>query len=304
MNTKSWTTEQYGAALGVAAALLSASTAFCADGDWQEKAIAPVSNPIFFEDPRIYSELRPLFIEQWLPSTFHFSGGKVPLGGDLRVYAVQLRLKLTDRLALIATKDGYIECRPDNTLSHTYGWADLAAGFKYALVDDREKQFIVTPGFTLTIPTGNEDVMQGRGDGEWNLFVSGEKGWDNFHLLGNLGFRIPNDFSDQTAQAHYSLQADYYVCQYFIPFVVANGYTVLTDANHKLLGAVNLNAEMYDLVNYGATDASGNTQVTVGGGARAKLTKNVDLGAAYELAAANPKGIFGSRVTADVSVHW
>jgi hypothetical protein len=304
MNTKLSLINRSGAALGIATALLSVSTAWCASGDWQEKAIAPAANPIYFEDPRIYSELNAVFMQHYLPNTFHFDGGSVPLGGEVRVFAAQLRLKLTERLALIATKDGYIEFRPNHTLSHQYGWADLAAGLKYALVDDREKQWIVTPGFTLTIPTGNERVFQGRGAGEWNLFVSAEKGWNDFHLLGNAGFRIPNNFDEQTAQAHYSLQADYYVCKYFIPFVVANGYTILTDGNHKLLGAVDLNAEMYDLINFGSTKAAGSTQITIGGGARSKLMKNVDVGAAYEAGMTSPKGIFDSRVTADVSLHW
>src|ERR1044071_2250643 len=110
---------QGGLAFGLAA--LVASTAAHAENqklDWQEKAIAPVCNPIFFEDPRIYTEVRPIFMQHWLPDNFDFNGGSVPLGGEARVYAAQIRVKLTDRLALIATKDGYVEFRPDSTLGH------------------------------------------------------------------------------------------------------------------------------------------------------------------------------------------
>jgi hypothetical protein len=311
MNTMKPTTqltEQFGGAAGMAAIILlaAAATARC-ENDWQDKAIAPVVNPIYFEDPRIYSEVRPIFMQHWLPDTFAYSGGNLPLGGVVRVYAVQLRLKLSDRLALIATKDGYIEFRPDNTLPHAYGWADLAAGLKYALVDDRENQLIVTPGFTVTVPTGNQRVFQHHGKGEENIFVSAAKGWDNFHVTGNLGCRIPNDFDLATAQLHYSLQLDYHVIRYFIPFVAVNGYTILSngkDAASQSLTAVPLNAEGYDLINFGAADAKGTTQLTVGGGARSKLTKNVDLGVAYEAAVRNPKGIFDSRITADISLHW
>ncbi len=268
---------------------------------WRKsKAISPVANPLFFEDPRITSEVHPVFMQHYLPDKFKFDGGSAPLGGQVRVYAIQLRYALTDKLGLIATKDGYIEFRPNNTLTREYGWANLAAGLKYALIDDAEKRLLVTPGFTVELPTGNEDVLQGRGKGEWNVFVSAEKGWDNFHLTGNVGFRIPNDFSAQTAQAHYSVQLDYYVCQYFIPFFAANGYTILTDGDTKLLGSVDLNTEMYDLINFGSTKASGRTQITVGGGARAKVAKNVDLGVAYEAGVTDPVGIFDSRVTADV----
>lgn len=291
-------------AITATAAMLTASSVFSADTDWKEKSIAPGANPIYFEDPRIYSEVRPVFMQHYLPDTFHFSGGKVPLGGDVRVYAAQVRYAVNDRLALIATKDGYIEAKPDKTLKTAYGWADLAAGVKYALVDDRANQFIFTSGVTITLPTGTHEVFQGVGGGEWNVFASAAKGFDELQVMANAGFRIPNNFSEQTAQAHYSLQVSYYTCQYFIPFVVANGYTVLTEGNNKLLGAVPLDTELYDLGNFGSTDAAGTTQITVGGGARAKLTKNVELGASYETAVTSKEGIFDSRVTADVSVHW
>jgi hypothetical protein len=293
------------AALSFAATLSTGVSAEPA-ANWQDQAISPVVNPIYFEDPRITSEIRPVFMQHWLPNTFKFDGGKVALGGDVRVYAVQLRAALSDRLALIATKDGYIEFRPDNTalLPHQYGWANLAAGLKYALVDDRDSQLIVTPGFTVEVPTGNEDVLQGHGKGEENIFVSAEKGFDRFHVTGNLGFRIPNDFDAQTAQAHYSLQLDYYTCQYFIPFIAANGYTILSEGKNQLLNAVDLNTEMYDLANFGSTAAKGRTMITIGGGARSKITDKIDIGIAYEGGVSDPVGIFDSRVTADVILRW
>jgi hypothetical protein len=268
--------------------------------DWKSGLISPVANPIYFEDARITSELRPIFMNHWLPDTFKFAGGSAPLGGEARVYALQIRYALTDKLAFIATKDGYIEFKPNHTLTEQYGWADLAAGFKYALVDDADKQLLITPGLTITLPTGDKDAFQGDGSGEWNLFVSAAKGWNDLHLLGNLGFRIPNDSSAQTSQAHYSLQLDYRTCDYFIPFIVLNGYTVLSEGDDQLLGAVPLNTEMYDLANFGSTNAKGDTQLTLGGGFRSKLTDSVDVGVAYEAGISDPKGIFDKRVTVDM----
>ena len=272
--------------------------------DWKAGLISPVANPIYFEDARITSELRPIFMNHWLPDTFKFAGGSAPLGGEARVYALQIRYAISDRLAFIATKDGYIEFKPNHTLTEQYGWADLAAGFKYALVDDADKQLLITPGLTITLPTGDKDVFQGDGSGEWNLFVSAAKGWNNLHLLGNLGFRIPNDSSEQTSQAHYSLQLDYRTCDYFIPFIVLNGYTVLSEGDDQLLGAVPLNTEMYDLANFGSTNAKGDTQLTIGGGFRSQLTDKLDVGLAYEAGISDPKGIFDKRVTVDMIVRF
>lgn len=301
-NDRCFTRRFVGAALiGV---VVSSTCVRALEDDWHSRAAAPAGNPIYFEDARIRSEIRPVFMQHWLPDTFHFAGGAAPLGGDVRVYAVQLRYALTERLGLIATKDGYIEMRPDRTLTDQTGWANLAAGLKYALVDDAENQLLVTPGLTFELPTGNTDVLQGRGRGEWNPFVSAIKGWGNCHLSGNVGVRIPNDFDEQTAQAHYSLQLDYHVCRWFVPFVVANGYTILSEGENKLLGAVDLNTELYDLINFGSTQARGKTQITLGGGFRSFLTRNIECGIAYEAGVTNPKGIFDSRLTVDFIWRW
>jgi len=270
------------------------------DTDWKAQTISPVANPIYFEDPQIDSELRPVFLEHRLPGVFRFQGGTAPLGGDVQVFAVQARYALSDRLAIIATKDGYIASRPDHTLGHTYGWGDISAGLKYALIDDKPNNFILTPGFTVELPTGNEKVFQARGAGLWNVFASAEKGWRDFHITGNAGFLIPDDFGAQTAQAHYSLQLDYRVCQYFIPFVVGNGYTILSDADHNYLSGVPLNTELYDLSDLGSTHAAGRTQLTAGAGFRSRLVKNLDLGFAYEYGVTSPQGIFKDRFTTDL----
>ena len=291
------------AAVLTAALATSASAGNANTTNWLDNTISPVANPIYFEDPRVTSEVRPVYMYHWLPDTFHFSGGSVPLGGQVQVTAVQLRYALTDKLGLIATKDGYIEFQPNHTLGHGYGWSDLAAGLKYVLVDDRDNQAILTPGFTLTVPTGSTEVFQGHGSGEWNVFVSAEKGFDLLHFTGNAGFVIPNNFAQSTSQLHYSLQADYYLCQYFIPFAVANGYTILSNGNgqsDQSLKAVPLNTEGYDLINFGSADAAGTTQFTVGGGARSRILKNLDVGIAYEVGVVHPVGIFESRLTADV----
>ncbi len=283
-----------------------AATASAADANkssWLDNTISPVANPIFFEDPRVTSEVRPVYMYHWLPDSFKFAGGSVPLGGQVQVMAVQVRYALTDKLGLIATKDGYIEFQPDHTLGHAYGWGDLAAGLKYVVYDNQDDQIIVTPGLTITLPTGSTEVFQGNGSGVWNAFVSAEKGYDKFHATANAGFNVPNNLSQQTAQAHYSLQLDYNTCQYFIPFAVMNGYTILSETSKtsdQSLAAVPLNTEGYDLINFGSSRARGTTQLTVGGGARSRILKNLDVGFAYEAGVVHPVGIFDTRLTVDV----
>jgi hypothetical protein len=269
--------------------------------DWKTKAVSPVANPLFFEDPHVRNEIRPIFAYHRIGDDLLDGAGlKGVSEGDARYYALQLRWAVTDRLAIIATKDGYIQTDFKNvpSLSES-GWADIAAGVKYAVIKDDENQFILTPGVKIEFPTGNTDVFQGNGDGEWDLFVSSAKSWDNFRVLGSAGVRIPNNFSEETASAHYSLQLDYYTCRWFIPFVTASGMTVLSEADE-----LPLEVEGFDLINFGSSNASGFTQIVGGVGFRSRLLKWADLGFAYEKSLTTPKGLFDDRFTVDLVFHF
>ncbi len=273
----------------IAPLLLAASSTISASAEgWQDRAIAPVANPVFFETPMIQSEVRPLFMFHRLDS------GLLGQDVDVKLYAVQLRYAVTERLALIATKDGYIEVDPANG-GGTDGWADIAAGLKYALIQSEEKQFVLTPGFTFEIPTGNRKVFQGNGQGELNVFVSAMKGWNNLHATVSVGGRIPMDFDRETANIRYSGMLDYWVCNWFIPFVTVNAFTTVTDAD--VLG---LESEGFDLINFGSTGASGHTQAAFGVGFRSRLLTNLDLGFAYERGWISKNDLFKDRFTVDL----
>lgn len=260
--------------------------------DWKDHTIAPVTNPIFFEDAIIRSEIRPIF-------AYHrIDGGFETGAGEAYLYALQLRYAITDRLAFIAVQDGFFDIQLDNG-AELNGWMDLAVGFKYALFDMPERQFIVTPGFTFHIPTGSDEVFQGRGDGEWNLFVSTEKGFGDLHLLSNVGLRVPNDTDEQSTILHYSVQLDYYACPWFIPFIAGNGWTVLSEGNN-----VPFTSEGYDVINFGSSKAGGVTQLTLGAGFRSRVLENVDLGFAYEKAVISPEGLTDDRFTFDVCIRF
>lgn len=259
--------------------------------DWKTNTISPVANPMYFEDPVIRTEIRPIF-------AYHrIDDGFVTNGGHATLYALQLRYAITDRLAFIATQDGYFSINTGLGVDWE-GWMDLAAGFKYALIDDQANQFILTPGFTYSIPMGSNEVFQGNGDGDLDLFVSAEKGFGDVHVMANAGFRIPLDSAFST-MFHYSAMVDYYVCQWFIPFVAANGWTVVSEGS-----TIGLDSEGYDVINFGSSGASGVTQMTLGGGFRTRLTDNMDFGVAYEKAILSPEGLTDDRFTFDLSIRF
>ncbi|HEX7653628.1 MAG TPA: hypothetical protein VF607_08980, partial [Verrucomicrobiae bacterium] len=74
---------------------------------------------------------------------------------------------------------------------------------------------------------------------------------------------------------------------------------ILTKGSGNVLG-VPLQTEMYDLIDAGSTQAEGRTQITLGGGFRSRLLKNLDAGLAYEVGVTHPVGIFDSRITVDM----
>jgi hypothetical protein len=259
--------------------------------DWKANTIAPVTNPVFFEDAVIRSEIRPIF-------AYHNMDDSFLGGGNAQLYAMQIRYALTDRLAIIATQDGYFDVNND-AVGNPNGWMDLALGFKYALIDNQESQFILTPGLTSHIPMGERDVFQGHGGGEFNPFVSFQKGFGNVHLSGNVGVRLPVDQDEQSTVAHYSLMLDYYACRYFIPFVSFNAFSVLDDGNN-----IGLDTEGYDVINFGSANAGGRTQGMLGVGFRSRILDNVDLGLAYEKAVIKPYGLTDDRFTFDICIRF
>ncbi len=282
---------------GIAAAVIATGASVALNvisasaGDWKSEAISPVTNPVFFEDPQVNSEIRPIFAWHGIDKDLGLGGGNAQL------YAIQARWAVTDRLAIIAVKDGYMNI--DTPAYKNGGWADLSAGLKYALIDDKENEFIVTPGLTFEFPTGNSRVLQGNGDGTWNPFVSVGKGFGKLRFLANIGGIIPNDGGEETTQLHYSAQIDYTTCQYFVPFVAWNAFTVLSEGDGPAV-----NFEGFDLFNLGASKASGQTQSVLGVGFRSRLTQRIDLGFAYEFPISEPEGLFGDRYTVDFIVRF
>jgi hypothetical protein len=134
--------------------------------DSLSEMISPVSLPTINEDPRVDTEIRPLFLYTDISNDF------VTNGGNYSVVAIQARLAITERFGLIATKDGYIFLRPKNVVPDNDGFANLAFGIKGALLRDAASGSILSAGFRYEAPSGEQDVLQGRGDGLVNPFVS------------------------------------------------------------------------------------------------------------------------------------
>lgn len=260
-----------------------------------QSAPAPVSNPVLFEAPTIETNIRSIFAYHELSDSF------ISQGGNAKIAALQLRVALTDRLALIATKDGYVWLEPDQVLPRKNGWANLGIGLKYALV--QSDAYLLSAGLRYEVASGDKDVFQGRGAGLLNPFLSaGVLLNDRLSLLGYTGPRLPISGNDTTfwdTSAHVS-----YMIGPFAPLIEVNWVHAL-DGGRRLP----VDQEGFDFFNLGSRTAAGRGVVVQGYGFRYRVGDEwelagkqfrAELGAVYETPLTDREDLFGWRVTTDV----
>jgi hypothetical protein len=280
-----------------------------ASSDGFAQARRPISNPTLFDLALPTSNVHPIFLYHTLPDQIDTTLGSLDVGGHVELYALQAEFAVNDRLSIVATKDGYVEMRPDDTLSKQGGWANLGAGLKYAFVLDPISQTALSGSMTFEIPTGNSDVFQGEGDGAVNLMVSGLKLVDDWQFAGALGFQVP--FSgEQSGEGWMSAHISYDLCQWFIPLAEINWFHVLDTGNgtgnypSQVQGKVPAVVEFEggDLFNLGAVNSDSNRDfLSAAFGFRSRITESVDVGAAYEIPLSNDNdSLMESRVTVDL----
>jgi hypothetical protein len=307
-----------GLPIAVLSLLLSTARVLAGEADPFGEFISPVANPVNFEDARATTEVRPLYVYHRISDDF---GKEVGLnGGDAHVVAVQLRVAVTERLALIATKDGYVWLRPDDELDQIVekrnGLANLAFGLKYAFYRDPERRAMGTFGLRYEAPVGDKDVKQGkvfrlnaleeRGDGVFNPFLTGLWGIGDFHLQAYTAGRIPIDGVDSTF-FDMSLHGDYRIGSFF-PLLELNWVQTVDGGDRAPI-----DQEGFDFFNLGSKDAGGHGVVAMALGARWRAAEHfelasgrslaIDMGAAYELPLTDREDVFGWRVTSDVIVR-
>jgi len=280
-----------------------------ASSDGFAQARRPISNPTLFDLALPTTNVHPIFAYHSLPDQLNTTLGPVSVGGHVELYALQAEFAVNERLSIVASKDGFVEMRPDSTLSKESGWANLGAGVKYAFILDPVAQTALSGTMTFEIPTGNSDVFQGEGDGAVNLMISGLKLVDCWQFAGGLGFQIP--FSDQqSTEGWLSAHVSYEVCSWFIPLVEVNWFHVIDSGNgsgnypSQVGGAVPAVAKFEggDLFNIGAVNSDDNRDfASAAFGFRSRITDSIDVGAAYEIPITNEEdSLMESRVTVDL----
>lgn len=299
------------------ALLTGASACWAADGPF-DQYIRPLSNPVYNIDPRNETTVRIAHLRQKLPGRVSVdrnavAGGRVRLGGDLYVTAVQLTYAFNERFSLVAEKTGYVDFNPNGGLfSDETGWADYAAGAKYAFIYDEANKFILSSRVLVELTQGSGNVYQGNGMGNIAPSLNVLKGFDKLQLVGGLGAIIPFDTDKESIVMFDTWHASYAVTPWFFPLVELNHFYVLDEgSSNKLVPSV-ANFEGGDLINWGASNSSRNKNiVTMALGSRFRVLdnysfiNNVDIGVAYEFPLTEKRNnLMESRWTFDIAFYF
>lgn len=274
----------------------------------------PIVAPYLFEDPFITTNAVPYFMWHDFPEDSVFDGGA------LYAAAVQLRVALTDRVAIIATKDGYVWNRNGNPLlEDSQGFLNLAAGVKVALWQDRDAGRIVSGILRIEVPTGSSDQYQGHGNGMALPSIAGAFRTGPVRWIGDVGAQIPFDGRELSSSLFYHLYAnvDAGPVRPFVqisgirwiesgdgslPIRLKSGGTLDLDTVQGVLGTGPF--EGADVVNLGSKQVDNLDLITAALGVHVPLAEHVTFSIAYERPITEPKGIFQQRITSALVLEF
>ncbi len=251
--------------------------------------ISPMTNPVFFEDPRTLTEARVIFMHQNVPN-------RPPLaGGDFQFLGVQARAALTERLSAVMTKSGYFLGGAPAPIDD--GWSDLSLGLKYNLYADPVAQQLVSLGINYELPVGSAQAQQGNGGGEFHAYVTGGTAVGELsHLISAFGWRMPGNPDAESQLMYWSNHWDTRLNSSGLYFLAeCNWYHYLNS------GAANPSSvEGLDLFNLGSTDVAGNNIVTGAAGFKLKPSIYREFGIAYEVPLTDRRDYLSNRLTLDL----
>jgi len=249
--------------------------------------VHPLTAPYFDEDAFVTTDLRAWYAHQTLNNSLLGSG-------HATVAAVQARVAILKNLQFVAYKDGWVDINTPGLRKN--GWNNLAAGLKYAFVQDTKDRFFAAVGAGYEFASGSRNVLQDYD--ELRFWTSLNKGFGRLNLGAAFNYFVPLHNGDPllgTSQhLSWHLHADYAVCSWFSPVFEVNGYHVI---------------DSHDSVPISAADISnfdGNTNepvITAAVGAEFRPVSHLAVRGAWEKPLNDAK-LFGERVTLSAVVSF
>ncbi len=254
----------------------------------EHRHVHGVTAPYYNEDSFVTSDIRVWYAFHDLPNASPIGGGTA------QVAAVQARLALTDKLQLVAYKDGYLWW--DAGIIDEDGWNDIGAGLKFNFWQDFENQFHAAVGAGYEFAWGDPSVLQN--DQNARVWLSADKGFDRLHFgaTANVLFETGDDDPlGNSDRFMWNLRADYYVCDWFSPVINVNGFHAFDD-DDEIVPFSGI-----DVANLGG----GDDVVNIGLGAEIRPiadTPDLMFRFAYETALTDSDDLYGFRWT--FSLIW
>lgn len=251
---------------------------FVSDHAFDEGIISPMTNIFLFEDPRSLTEVRPFWVYSKIPGNSDLQGGQAGILGT------QARLAFTPNFSLVMNKLGGIGLHPDTpnfaNVDGGEGLAELNIGPKWTFW--RHESMVAATGLTFQLPIGGSSVFQDTGTMGLDLYASFGKNfwrtnWGSLNYMTTAGYNFRLD----------STRSEFFHNHHHVSFDVANLHKIypLFEVNwykYTRTGANDLTFEGKDLFNFGAANAGLHSYVTVAGGARFKVTEQIQTGFAAE----------------------
>jgi hypothetical protein len=253
----------------------------------------PMGAPWYFEDPFINSDLRPFFTWHKFPRSGALGGGQ------LTVYAMQVRLALSERLQFIATADGFSHLESP-ILHDDTGANDLAIGLKYALIVDHENDFLLSTGLRWRLSNGHARTLNGNVD-ELSPFITLYQGIGKWNFIADVVGRIAMDEHQGNHILSWDAHVDYELFENFFPLLEIHGLHYLSNGDRlpwDIGGA--------DYANIGSNDVAGTAAFWGSVGFRWNLAEHVSWGAAYEFPLQDPQNndIFEQRAISGLTITY
>ncbi len=259
-----------------------------AEQDAAHRHVHPITSPYFHEDSFVTTDIRAVYL-------YHkFTETSALAGGNLQIYALQLRVALTDQLQFVAYKDGYSDMNPGLKPLRERGWNDVAAGLKWNFLQCWEHQFHAAAGVGYELSIGSKRIH--HDDEEIRGWVSVDKGFGRFHCGATFNYfygpdKRSNDPMDlgNSDRISWHARADYRVCDWLSPVVEANGHYTTKE------GKVVVPFQGVDALNLGG--GKDDDVVTAAVALELRPLPDLAIRGAYEFPLTNQDDLFSSRFT-------
>ncbi len=266
--------------------------------------ISPVSNPVYFEDPRTLTELRPIFIWQ----------RRAQREPGLRRRRQLLRdapgpAGIHRAFSLVVNKLGWTWINPDGNvlgIDDGSGFSELHLGPKFTFIRNENTGTVGALGLNFEIAAGSEDALQHTGNWSMSPYFSiaqnfWRTGYGSLNFMNTTGYSVSID-SKRSDFLYSSFHLDYNILNAgkLYPLVEINWTRYTMNGS-----ALPLDFEGTNLFNFGSMAVAGHSDLTMALGFRYKFNECVQFGLAGEFSLiGGHRHMEGFRIGADMIFRY